>query len=67
MRPRRITSDQLARAYELLTNGATYEQAGKAIRAERAYLNTLVKRAEREGLGFLRQRRTDGFGGADAK
>jgi len=54
MRPRRITADQLARAYELLTNGATYEQAGKKIRAERAYLNTLVKRAEREGLGFLR-------------
>jgi len=53
MRPRRITAEKLAKAYELICNGFTYEQAAKAIRAERAYLNTLIKRAERDGIKWL--------------
>ena len=55
MRPRRITVDMLAKSYELVTNGYTYEQAAKVIKCERSYLNTLIKRCEREGIAWLKR------------
>lgn len=54
MRPRRITAESLAKAYELVSNGKTYAQAAKVIHCERSYLNILIKRCEREGIAWVR-------------
>jgi len=53
MRPRRITADQLAKAYEMVSNGSEYKNAAKAIRCSRSYLNTMIKCCEREGISWL--------------
>lgn len=53
MRPRRITADRLAKAYEMVSNGSDYKDAAKEIRCSRSYLNTLIKRCEREGIEWL--------------
>ena len=54
MRPRRITKEKIAYAYELICSGKTYEQAAKEIRAGSKHLNTLIKKCEREGLGWIK-------------
>lgn len=54
MRPRTLTADNLAFAYELKNEGWTYENIAEFIGCTREHLNETILRCERGGIAWLK-------------
>lgn len=59
MRPRKLTAEKLAFAYELRQEyGFKYEYLAALLKVDRSVLNLAILRCEREGLGWVKANQT---------